>query len=216
MINTLLFDLDGTFLDTAPEFTHVLNQVRQEFQYAPLALHQVRPWVSFGSKTLITQTFGLLSDHPTFEPLRARFLELYHAQLGTHTLPFEGLHALLDWWEGLGRPWGIVTSKPAWLTQPLLEKLGYWARAHVVVSGDTTPNGKPHPDPLWHACKQLKVAPEHGLYVGDAVKDIEAGQRAGMKTAVALYGYIPLNTDPHTWKADYALQSLSDLRSCLP
>ncbi len=211
MINTLLFDLDGTFLDTAPDFLVALNRVRTEHGHPALLLEQVRPWVSYGSKTLLAQCFPLDPEHPTFSDIQTQFLGYYRDCLGQNAPPFEGLLELLADWEAKGHRWGIVTNKAGWLTQPLLERTGFWDKAHVVVSGDTTPHTKPHPYPLQYACEQLQVLPSQCAYVGDALRDIQAGQQAGMKTIAALYGYILPSDDPNTWHADHQITHLNQL-----
>lgn len=201
-IHSVLFDLDGTLLDTAPDLAFALNSVLIEQQREPLLFEQIRPWVSWGARVLIKQGFNFTADNdPQLEPLRLRLLEIYANNLARETSLFPGMEEVLQTLEGWGISWGIVTNKPAWLTNPLLEQLGLATRSVCNISGDTLPQSKPHPAPLLYACQMAQCKPAHGLYVGDALRDVEAGQRAGMRTVVALYGYINPAEMPLTWGA---------------
>lgn len=197
----LLLDLDGTLLDTAPDMGGALNRLRVEQGLAPLEAATIRPVVSHGAMRLVRLGFPA-SEGDDFERLRLRFLELYAANIAEHTRPFPGLMEVLDEVERMSIPWGIVTNKPGWLTNPLLARLGLDRRASVVVSGDTVAERKPHPLPLLHAAEAIRVAAVHCLYVGDAERDILAGRAAGMRTVVAAYGYIGEQDDPEQWAAN--------------
>ncbi len=201
-IHKVLFDLDGTLADTAPDLASALNALRAEQGAPPLAFEAIRCRVSEGSRALIRLAFGLDNTEAAFEPLRGRFLELYAAHLTRETHLFPGMAEVLDTLDRGGMPWGIVTNKPAWLTEPLIETLGLARRAACVVSGDTTANRKPHPEPLLHAARLWDCPPSQCLYVGDSRCDIEAGRAAGMATLVALFGYIDPADDPGQWGAD--------------
>jgi len=201
MIQTVLFDLDGTLLDTAPDLALALNTVLMEHQREPLPFEQIRPWVSQGGRVLIRRGFNLTEENPLFESLRQRFLKVYAENLTQQTDLFAGMANVLETLEKWQIQWGVVTNKPAWLTNPLLEALGLAKRSICNVSGDTLPLNKPHPAPLLHACQLAKSLPSQCIYVGDALRDIEAGQRAGMRTVVALYGYLDSHEQPAAWGA---------------
>lgn len=196
----ILFDLDGTLLDTAPDMVGALNRLRAEQQLEALPFAQVREHVSHGALRLVRVGFpGIAGD--AFERLRLRFLELYAANLADATCLFPGLAEVLVHLEADGVPWGVVTNKPAWLTDPLMERIGLARRACCVVSGDTVAERKPHPLPLLHAAMLAGVAPERCVYVGDAERDIVAGRAAGMQTVVAAYGYLGEHDEPAAWNA---------------
>lgn len=205
-IKTVLFDLDGTLADTAPDLAFALNQVLIEQGLDPLPFETIRPAVSHGGIALIRLGFELEPEHPDFAPLRQRLLEIYRANIARQTTLFPGMAELLDSIEQNGMNWGVVTNKPAWLTEPLMEALGLSERAACIVSGDTCNNRKPHPEPILYGCQLAGSEARHCVYIGDAQRDIESGQRAGMRTIVALFGYIADNDTPEHWKAD-ALQN---------
>ncbi len=211
MLRTILFDLDGTLLDTAPDLAAALNQVLTEQGRAPLPFENIRPVVSHGTTGLLALGFGLNPGDDGFAPLRQRLLDIYAADLSRHTLPFPGIDALLDAIEARGMNWGVVTNKPGWLTNPLMEALGLAARAACIVSGDTTPLRKPDPQPMLHACHLAGSEADQCLYVGDAERDIEAGRRAGMRTLVAAFGYIGPDDDIKAWGADGIIQAPVDI-----
>jgi N-acetyl-D-muramate 6-phosphate phosphatase len=202
LLTTVFFDLDGTLADTAPDLAHALNTVLIEQGRAPLPFERIRPVVSHGAMALVRLGFGLEPQEPAFAPLRARLLEVYAAALTRGTRLFPGMEELLTELERRGMRWGVITNKPAWLTEPLLEQLGVAGRAACVVSGDTLPQRKPHPAPMLHACGLAACSPAQCLYVGDAARDVEAGQLAGMRTLVALFGYLDPTDRPHAWGAD--------------
>jgi len=215
-IRTVLFDLDGTLLDTAPDLAYALNRVLEEQGHSPLPFEKVRPWVSHGAQSLIRHGFGLGPEDAGFSSLRERLLAVYRENLATHTRLFPGMDAVLARIEAQGLNWGVVTNKPAWLTDPLMDALGLTPRAACIVSGDTTANSKPHPEPLLHACRQAGSAPGQCLYVGDAPRDIEAGRRAGLHTVVALFGYLGPGDNPGSWGADGSVSRPDDLIGWLP
>ncbi|MDO9371078.1 MAG: phosphoglycolate phosphatase [Gammaproteobacteria bacterium] len=201
-LRTVLFDLDGTLADTAPDLAFALNAVLQEQGRAPLPFETIRPVVSHGGTALIRLGFEIEPGTAAFETLRLRLLDIYRDHLARHTRLFPGIEELLGAIEQRGMNWGVVTNKPAWLTDPLLEQIGLSARAACVVSGDTVAERKPHPAPMLHACHLAGSEAYQCLYVGDAARDIEAGRRAGMKTLVALFGYIGEDEQPASWGAD--------------
>jgi len=207
----LLLDLDGTLLDTAPDMGGALNRLRIERGLEPLTAAEYRPVVSHGAARLVALGFPEATGD-AFEQLRLRFLEIYAQNLAGSTRLFPGIDDVLVELEERGLPWGIVTNKPAWLTDPLLEALALSHRAACVVSGDTLPQRKPHPLPLLHAAALAGVQPGHCLYVGDAERDIQAGRAAGMTTVVAAYGYLSADDDPRSWQPTGIVAQPADLR----
>lgn len=205
-IRTVLFDLDGTLADTAPDLAAALNELLAEEGRAPLPFAKIRPWVSHGSPALVRLGFGVEPGDDRFPRLRERLLLHYAENICRDTRVFPGVPELLDGLQARGIVWGIVTNKPAFLTNPLIERLGFDHRPACVVSGDTTANRKPHPEPLLHACAVAHAEASASLYVGDAERDVQAGREAGMKTLVALFGYIGENENPHQWGADGMVQ----------
>jgi len=212
---TILFDLDGTLLDTAPDLADALNTVLLENQHSPLPFEDIRPVVSHGGIALIELGFKLDSSDPAFGPLRQRLLEVYRDNVSRRTQPFPGIADLLDNLEQRGLNWGIVTNKPGWLTEPLLKDLDLFDRAACVISGDTLDERKPHPAPMLHASKLANSRPEQCVYIGDAQRDIEAGNNAGMQTLVALFGYLQEADEPRTWNANDMIEHPQDLLAWL-
>lgn len=213
-VETILFDLDGTLLDTAPDFFYALQQLRLEKGLPPLSpskLLQLRPAVSNGIAALITQGLGMPPEHPDSPALCKRLLDLYQQILGSYTQPFPGIENLLNTLEKRNIPWGIVTNKSSALTVPLLVQQNLSDRASCIVSGDTTPNAKPHPEPLLYACKTLKILPAHCLYIGDAERDIVAGKAAGMTTIAALFGYIEDISLAKQWAAHHYVHHANEI-----
>ncbi len=207
----VLFDLDGTLADTAPDLAHALNLTLRRHGRPELPFEAIRPHVSHGGIALIRLGFDIGPDHPEFDGLRCQFLDHYIDNLARETRLFPGMEPLLDRLEAAGVPWGVVTNKPAWLTDPLMRELGLDRRAVAIVSGDTLARRKPDPDPILHACEAAAVAPAATLYVGDAQRDIEAGNRAGTTTLAALFGYLGADDDPATWQADGLVASPQEI-----
>lgn len=201
-IRTVLFDLDGTLADTAPDLAHALNTLLVEEGKKALPYQIIRPEVSHGATALIKLGFGVSAGDAGFDRLRERFLAFYSADLCKHTKPFAGIEPLLKSLQQKNINWGIVTNKPAFLTDPLMAQLNLAPGPICVISGDSTNNRKPHPEPMLLACTQAGSQPHECLYVGDAERDILAGRHAGMKTLVALFGYINETETPDRWGAD--------------
>ncbi len=214
-LRTILFDLDGTLLDTARDLAGALNKLRIEEGRGPLTYDEVRPVVSLGAPAMVELAFGLKPGMDDYDRLRDRLLELYRADLATHTVLFPGMTQVLHSIETQGLNWGIVTNKPGWLTEPLMEQMNLHRRAVCIISGDTLARRKPHPDQLLAACETARSEPQQCVYVGDAMRDIEAGKRARMYTIVALFGYIPAEEQPHRWGADWAISTPHDLLAWL-
>ena len=210
-IRTVLFDLDGTLLDTAPDLAAALNAVLIENNRPALPFDAIRPVVSHGGIALIKLGFDLDPSDPGFDPLRQRLLETYRENISSLTRPFPGITDLLDALEKRRISWGIVTNKPGWLTDPLLKDLGLYDRAVAIVSGDTLDERKPHPAPMLHACELAGSDPGQCVYIGDAQRDIEAGINAGMQTLVALFGYLQEQDDPRNWQADDMIETPLEL-----
>lgn len=208
----VLFDLDGTFADTAPDLAHALNQTLQLHGKPDLSLKQIRPAVSHGGNALIRLGFNIELEDSRFESLRQDLLRFYIQDICLHTTLFPGIEQLLQRLDENKIPWGIVTNKPEWLTNPLMQQLKMTERAACIVSGDTTSNSKPHPEPILYACKLAGGHhPSECIYVGDARRDIEAGNSAGATTLTALFGYIDENDNPDEWGADGAVQHPSEI-----
>ncbi len=203
----VLFDLDGTLLDTAPDMGAALNALLVEHGLPVLSPETIRPHVSRGSRALVTLGFGA-APPDEHAPRIERFLALYSQGLTVATRPFEGVLPLLDSLDARGITWGIVTNKPSRLAQPLLHSLELLRRAGVVVCGDTLPERKPSPLPLLHASEKLALAPSDCLFVGDAELDMRAARAAGMPAIGARYGYFDAIVDkPGDWPADGWIES---------
>jgi phosphoglycolate phosphatase len=211
VIKAVLFDLDGTFADTAPDLGAAVNHVLALNNMPPLPPETLRPQASHGSVGLLGLAFGVTPDHPRFAGLRDDFLAHYTANICTHTTLFAGMTELITAIEQRGLPWGIVTNKPHRFTLPLMQALGYAERAACLVSGDTCAHAKPHPMPMLHAATLIGVAPEHCLYLGDDKRDMEAANAAQMRGIIAQYGYIDPQADLATWHAAGAIQNPSEL-----
>lgn len=197
----VLFDLDGTLLDTAPDMLATANAMLGERGRAPLSLAQLRPQVSKGARAMLGVAFPEL-DEPARLALVAEFLERYQALIGRHALLFDGIAALLQALEDDGARWGIVTNKPEYLARLILPQLGWERRCAVLIGGDTLPQRKPHPLPLQVAAERIGVAAAETVYVGDDERDIVAARAAGMASVAALWGYRLDSDDPYAWRAD--------------
>jgi phosphoglycolate phosphatase len=214
-IQTVLFDLDGTLLDTAPDLANALNTVLQLNKQPPLPYEQIRPVVSHGGQALIQRGFNIGPDHPEFAALKNQLLDHYQAHIAEQTTLFPGMREVLNSIEQQGINWGVVTNKPAWLTTPLMDALDLSRRAAAIVCGDTLDERKPHPAPLLYACRTIGSKPENCLYVGDAERDIRAGHNAGMSTLLALFGYLMADDEPENWGATALIQQPSDILAWL-
>jgi phosphoglycolate phosphatase len=213
-IKAVLFDLDGTLLDTALDMTEALNTLRAEEGLLALSNEIVRCQVSHGGHALVRLGFGTLAAE-AHEAMRMRLLNIYRRQLARHTQLFEGGGEMLTELERRGLAWGIVTNKPGWLTDPLLIEVKLHTRARAVVSGDTLAERKPHPMPLLHAASTLGVAPAECVYVGDAERDMQAAQAAGMYALIAGYGYLGDDDRADTWFSHGWLDTPLELLSWL-
>lgn len=210
-IKVVLFDLDGTFADTAPDLAYALNRTLEKHGRPPLPLELIRPHVSHGGIALIRFGFQIEKDHPEFETYRQDLLTIYLENIARETKLFPGMDEVLAGLEAHDIAWGIVTNKPSWLTDPLMEAMGLTNRAACIVSGDTTANSKPHPEPILHGCNLAGGSTENCLYVGDAERDIKAGREAGTATLTALFGYIGDEDSPDEWGADGNIQHPTEI-----
>jgi phosphoglycolate phosphatase len=210
----VLFDLDGTLLDTAPDMVNALDSLRREEGLDPLPYETVRAVVSHGAARMVTLGFPSAGSDQ-FPLLQKRFLDIYRGALSLKTRFFPGMEAVLDDIAERGMKSGIVTNKAAWLTEPLLQELNIRQRFACVVSGDTLPQRKPQPEPLLHAAKLAEVSPQDCIYVGDAERDVQAARAAGMPALVANYGYLREDEDTRAWGGDAYLESPADLSAWL-
>ena len=210
-IRGLLFDLDGTLIDSAPDLAGAANRLRADHGLEPLPLDQLRPMVGSGARGMVGVAFGVAPGEARFEALRDAFLAHYEAGLLERTQPFDGVPELLSALDAAGIAWGIVTNKATRFTAPIVAGLGLAQRAGVVVCGDTTPHAKPHPEPLLHAARALGLAPGSVAYVGDDLRDAQAARAAGMPMLAATWGYLGLGEPVHDWGADALLDAPSQL-----
>ena len=210
----VLFDLDGTLLDTAVDMAGALNDLRIEEGLSPLPFATIRPHASHGSTAMVQIGFGL-PPGAAFEAMRQRFLDRYAARIALETRLFPGGEALLLALEVAGLKWGVVTNKPAYLTEPLMAALELTPRAACIVSGDTLPQRKPHPAPLLHGAAQAGLDPAACVYVGDAERDVQAALAAGMTALVAHFGYLADTDRPDTWGAHGSVHSMADIATWL-
>lgn len=210
-IRAVLFDLDGTLVDTAPDLVYALNRLRIQHNLPELALQEIRPIANLGSKAMIKRAFDMDENHADFNQLREAFLALYEKHVDNAATLFPRMNQVLDHLDNAHIPWGIVTNKLTRHATPLLKALHLYQRTGCLVCGDSLPASKPHPLPLLHACQLLKQAPAQCLYIGDAATDVIASKAAGIKSLVALYGYIQTTEDTTAWQADGYVQQPVDI-----
>lgn len=211
VLEAVLFDLDGTVADTAPDLAAAANRLRQEACLEPTPLALLRPHTSSGVRGLLAAAFGITPDDKRYPGLASRFLDYYAEALCVHTTLFSGIAELLDRLDASGIAWGIVTNKRARFTLPLVERLGLATRTRCIVSGDTAGAPKPSPLPVLHACALLGVEPRSALYVGDDLRDIQSGRAAGTLTAAVSYGYLGVGLPIDHWEADFIADHPGDL-----
>ena len=215
MFEAVLFDLDGTLADTAPDLGESANLLLAEEGHAAKPLAMLRPYTSQGVRGLLKAGFDIDATDPHYERLSHRFLEIYEQRLCAATRLFDGIPELLDALESLNLGWGIVTNKRMRFTDPLVDLLQLTPRTNCVVSGDTTAAAKPSPLPIEHACRLLNCRPERTLYVGDDRRDIIAGHAAGCQTVAVSYGYLGDGGPLHTWGADLIIDHPAELTAYL-
>lgn len=215
LCRAVLFDLDGTLADTAPDLIAAVNKMRANRGLDMVPLDMLRPLASAGARGLIGGAFGLGPEHHEYASMREEFLANYEADLCIETTLFPGIGELLDALDARNVRWGIVTNKVARLTMPLVAQLGLAERAACIVAGDTTPHAKPHPAPLLHAANDLATHPERIVYIGDDLRDVQAGFAAGMVTVAAAYGYCGTDLPPAMWHAQHIVDSPQQLQQLL-
>jgi 2-phosphoglycolate phosphatase len=207
----VLFDLDGTLIDSAPDLAAAANAMRVARRLDALPLATLRPMVGAGARGMVGLALGMAPGEAGYDALRAEFLERYEQALLRHTVVFDAMQPVLSLLEAERRPWGIVTNKHERFTRPIVDGLGLERRAAVVVCGDTTPHAKPHPAPLLEAARRAGVAPEHCVYVGDDARDVQAGRAAGMAVLAAGWGYLGQGDAVEAWGADAVLSDPAEL-----
>lgn len=200
-IRAVLFDLDGTLIDSAPDLGAAADKMRTDRGLPPLPLAVYRPMAGAGARGMLDIAFGMAPDHAEFALYREEFFANYESRMTQHTRIFAGVAELLAQLQAQQLPWGVVTNKSARFTDPLVRAIPTFASAMTVISGDTTPHAKPHPAPLLEAAQRLGIAPAHCIYVGDDERDIVAGRAAGMATVAATYGYLGAQSDVAAWGA---------------
>ncbi len=215
MLTSVLFDLDGTLLDTADNFLAIIRTMRSESGLPVVADDLVRDRVSDGATAMLAAAFSLEVGDARLDNLRNDFLLRYERDLAVHTRLYPGMAELLEWLEAEDIQWGVVTNKLSRSSTPLLEAFGLGNRCRSLVCPDHVIQGKPHPEALLKACKDMGADPQHAVFVGDHLRDIQAGRAAGMATVAALYGYIPPDQNPARWQATHSIQSPAELRPWL-
>jgi phosphoglycolate phosphatase len=215
-LQAVLFDLDGTLVDSAPDLAGAANDLRGEHGMAPLPFERLRPMVGSGARGMVGVAFGSKPGEDRYEGLRTRFLEIYAGRLLQSTTVFDGVWPVLETLESRGIAWGIVTNKAHHLAHAVSSGLGLHPRAAVLVGGDTTPYAKPHPEPLREASRRIGCDPAACLYVGDDLRDMQAARAAGMGALAALWGYLGEGDPPSAWGADHLLPDPGALLAHLP
>jgi phosphoglycolate phosphatase len=207
----VLFDLDGTLVDTAPDLLACLDQALQQAGQKPANAEALRPYISYGAAIMIDRAVSG-DDSKLKDSILQTMLALYQQNIARHSQLFTGLESLLNWLDDNTVKWGVVTNKRQRFTHPLMAAFKLDHRAACIVSGDTTANSKPHPEPMLKACEIAAVSPENCIYIGDAEHDIQAGRNSGMKTVAALYGYLKPDDQPDQWGADVLVDSPEHLK----
>jgi 2-phosphoglycolate phosphatase len=210
-IEAVLFDLDGTLIDSAPDLGAAADKMRTDRGLPSLPLADYRPMAGAGARGMLGVAFGLTPEHPDFLTLREEFFVNYENCMTQRTYAFAGVAELIEQLLQRDLVWGVVTNKSKRFTEPLTRAMPLFASARAIVSGDSTPHAKPHPEPLFEAARRLGLLPERCLYVGDDERDIVAGRAASMGTVAATYGYLGQKTDVSSWGAHAAINSPAEL-----
>ena len=214
-IAAVLFDLDGTLIDSAPDLGAAADKMRIDRGMPPLGLEVYRPMAGAGARGMLGIAFGMTPEHAAYEAFKDEFLSNYEQGMTERTHAFDGVPELIEALQAHGLPWGIVTNKIERFTLPLVRQLPVLSGAHVVIGGDTTPHPKPHPAPLLEAARRLTLEPVRCVYVGDDERDIVSGRAAGMRTVAACYGYLGAQTDIGAWGADHFAKDPMGVLKCL-
>lgn len=214
-VSAVLFDLDGTLIDSAPDLAGAGNDMRAARGLPELPLAHFRPMVGSGARGMLARALDVQPGHPEFEALRDEFLRRYEGRMTRETRVFSAVRPVLDRLNAAGRPWGIVTNKATRFSEPLVRALGLLDEAATLVCGDTTPHAKPHPAPLLEAARRLGVSAERCVYVGDDLRDVQAGHAAGMLTVAAAWGYLGEGDAIEAWGAHHLIESPGELLKLL-
>ncbi len=214
-LRAVLFDMDGTLLDTAPDFIAVAQAMRLARGLTPVADQQIRDVVSGGARAMVLSAFDVDPMSDEFETLRLEFLERYQSHCAVYSRLYDGMEQLLKDIEQAKLIWGVVTNKPLRFAEPIMQQLGLASRSSVLVCPDHVSRSKPDPEPMLLACRKLQLDPSTVLFVGDDLRDIESGRAAGSKTAAVRYGYIHPDDNPGLWGADVVVDNPLELRSVL-
>jgi phosphoglycolate phosphatase len=214
-VSAVLFDLDGTLIDSAPDLAGAGNDMRAARGLPVLPLAHFRPMVGSGARGMLARALGVQPGHPEFEALRDEFLQRYESRMTRETRVFAAMRPVLDRLNAAGRPWGIVTNKATRFSEPLVRALGLLDEAATLVCGDTTPHAKPHPAPLLEAARRLAVSADRCVYVGDDLRDVQAGHAAGMVTVAAAWGYLGEGDAIEAWGAHHLIEGPGELLKLL-
>ncbi|MBP9956714.1 MAG: N-acetylmuramic acid 6-phosphate phosphatase MupP [Pseudomonas sp.] len=214
-LRAVLFDMDGTLVDSAPDFIAVCQAMRAARDLPPLAPQQIRAQVSGGARAMVCSSFDIAAEHPDFPALRDEFLARYQAHCAVLTRPFEGIPELLDAIEHARLRWGVATNKPLCYAEPIMQRLALAERAAVLVCPEHVARSKPDPEMILLACERLELDPRQVIYIGDDARDIEAGRAAGTRTVAVRYGYIHPDDNPAHWGADRVVEHPRELRELL-
>jgi phosphoglycolate phosphatase len=214
-IQAVLFDLDGTLIDSAPDLGAAVDKMRVARGMSSLPLSHYRPMAGAGARGMMGLAFGYTPEHPDYEAMKEEFFRNYESCMTERTFAFDGIAQMIQDLVAMNMPWGVVTNKSKRFTEPLTQGMPLFATAAVVISGDTTPHAKPHPAPLLEAAKRLKVDPSACVYVGDDERDIVAGHAATMKTVAATYGYLGAQADVKAWQAHAQIDAPLQLMNLL-
>ncbi len=215
-IKAVLFDLDGTLIDSAPDLAAAADRLRLDRGLPELGLSLYRPHTGTGARGMLKMAFQMEPEHPDFMDLREEFFKNYERNLVVNTRPFDGIHELIESLNSRSLAWGIVTNKSARFTDPIVQQIPLLGQAKTVISGDTTAHAKPHPAPILEAMKRMQINPDECVYIGDDERDIVAGKAAGVKTVAAGYGYLGDSGDIGAWGADLNIYSPIELVKWLP
>ena len=214
-VKAVLFDLDGTLIDSAPDLGAAADKMRTDRGLPPLPLEQYRPMAGAGARGMLGVAFGIAPEEPGYDALREEFFVNYERAMTRRTVIFDGIPVLISSLLELGLAWGVVTNKSMRFTGPLTQQIPLFRSAGAIVGGDSTPHAKPHPAPLLEAARRLALEPAHCIYVGDDQRDIAAGRAAGMRTVAATYGYLGSNADVYVWEAHAHIASPLELLALL-
>ncbi len=214
-VRAVLFDLDGTLIDSAPDLGAAADKMRVDRGLPPLPLEKYRPMAGAGARGMLGVAFGMTPDAPDYEVMREEFFVNYEKAMTQRTVIFEGIPALIASLLELGLGWGVVTNKSMRFTGPLTRQIPLFRSAGAIVGGDSTPHAKPHPEPLLEAARRLKLKPLQCIYVGDDERDVAAARAAGMPSVAATYGYLGSNADVYVWQANAHIASPLELLALL-